>query len=312
MPKTCAADRWFLTGPTAAGKTDVGIELARRLDAEIVSLDSMALYRGMDIGTAKPTGEQRAEVPHYLVDVIGPHEDYSLARYLDEAARCVDEIRSRGREALFVGGTPLYLKGLLRGIFEGPPADHRLRRALRDEAERSGTEALHRRLAQLDPAAAERLHPNDLKRTVRALEVYEKTGRPISELQRQFHTGRPADECRVFVLDRPRAELHARINRRVDAMFAAGLVDEVRRLLDRPQPLARTPRQAVGYREVIEHLQGERALADTVEFVKRHTRQMAKRQMTWFRSLSECRFLGVEGCAEPAAMAERILRAAAG
>jgi len=367
MTGTPAADCWFLTGPTAAGKTDVGIELARRLGAEIVSLDSMALYRGMDIGTAKPTPQQRAAVPHHLIDVIEPHEEYSLARYLDEAARCVAEIRGRGREALFVGGTPLYLKGLLRGIFEGPPADRRLRRALREEAQRDGPETLHRRLARLDPAAAERLHPNDLKRIIRALEVYEKTGRPISELQRQFEAGRQAEECRVFVLDRPRAELHERINRRVDAMFAAGLVGEVRGLLrgwggaggrgtipfsqsencigrrgtvpfsqsencigrrgtvpfsqsesgdtgrrgtvpfslreNWDSPLSRTARQAVGYREVIEHLRGERGLAETVELVKRHTRQMAKRQMTWFRSLSECRFVAVEGGVEPAEVA---------
>jgi len=342
MPETPAADCWFLTGPTAAGKTDVGIELARRLGAEIVSLDSMALYRGMDIGTAKPTAEQRAAVPHHLVDVIEPHEEYSLARYLDEAGRCVAEIRGRGREALFVGGTPLYLKGLLRGIFEGPPAARRLRRALREEAERDGPEALHRRLARLDPAAARRLHPNDLKRIIRALEVYQTTGRPISELQRQFDAGRPADQCRVFVLDRPRPELHERINRRVDLMFAAGLIEEVRGLQQgwgsaggretapssqsencigrkgtapfsqsknwespRP-PLSRTARQAVGYREVIEHLRGERGLAETVELVKRHTRQMAKRQMTWFRSLSECRFVAVEGNLKPAAVAAQI------
>jgi len=333
MSETPAADCWFLTGPTAAGKTEVGIELARRLGAEIVSLDSMALYRGMDIGTAKPTPQQRAAVPHHLIDVIEPHEEYSLARYLDEAARCVAEIRGRGREVLFVGGTPLYLKGLLRGIFEGPTADRRLRRALRQEAEHHGPEALHRRLARLDPAAAERLHPNDLKRIIRALEVYEKTGRPISELQRQFDAGRPAEECRVFVLDRHRTELHERISRRVEAMFAAGLVEEVRGLVevagkgtvpfsrsenrDSPQsenwdsPLSRTARQAVGYREVIEHLRGERGLAETVDLVKRHTRQMAKRQMTWFRSLSECRFLTVEGSAAPAAVAERILSTAA-
>jgi len=306
MSTPFATDCWFLTGPTAAGKTEVGIELAGRLDAEIVSLDSMALYRGMDIGTAKPTPGQRAAVPHHLVDLIEPQEECSLARYLDEAGRCVAEIRGRGREVLFVGGTPLYLKGLLRGIFEGPPADRRLRQALREEAERHGSETLHRRLARLDPAAAGRLHPNDLKRIIRALEVHEKPGRPISELQRQFDTGRPAGGCRVFMHARPRAELNERIDRRVDAMFAAGLVEEVRTLLSRPEPLGRTARQAVGYREVIEHLQGERGPAETVELVKRHTRQMAKRQMTWFRSLSECRFVSVEGSVEPATVAEQI------
>jgi tRNA dimethylallyltransferase len=285
------ADCWYLTGPTAAGKTAVGLELARRLGAEIVSLDSMALYRGMDIGTAKPTREERAAVPHHLVDVIGPHEEFSVAQFLAAADAAVREIKGRGRVALFVGGTPLYLKALLRGIFSGPPADWELRRRLQDEAAREGEESLHKRLAAVDPRSAGRLHPRDTRRVIRALEVFEKTGRGISELQRQFHRARPAEECRVFVLDCPRGELARRIDRRVDAMFAAGLVDEVRRLLASPTPPGRTASQAVGYREVIEHLRGERDLAETIELVKLRTRQFAKRQMTWFRSLSECRFV---------------------
>ena len=192
---------------------------------------------------------------------------------------------------LFVGGTPLYLKGLLRGIFQGPPADWELRQPLAEQARQTAPGWLHEQVAAIDPAAAARLHPNDTRRLIRALEVFEKTGRPISEWQQQFDVGRPAAECRVFVLDWPKAELHARIDRRVDAMFAAGLVDEVRRLLALPQPLSRTARQAVGYREVIEHLVGRRDLAETIELVEQHTRQLAKRQGTWFRSLSECRFV---------------------
>ena len=328
-----ATDCWFLTGPTAAGKTAVGVALAERIGAEIVSMDSMALYRGMDIGTAKPAPADRQAVPHHLIDVLEPHQEYSLAQYLDAAHGQIAEIRGRGRESLFVGGTPLYLKGLLRGIFQGPPADWQLRRELQDFARQHGSAALHRRLAEVDPAAAKRLHPNDTRRLVRALEVFEKTGRPISELQRQFDVGRPAEACRVFVLDWPREELHARIDRRVDAMFAAGLVDEVRGLLysergtgtsPRPvspievltgsepvplseQPLSRTASQAVGYREVIEHLQGQHTLPDAVELVKRHTRQLAKRQMTWFRSLSECRFVPMEGEDGAGAVVEKIL-----
>jgi len=321
---TPPVDCWFLTGPTASGKTGLALELARQIHAEIISLDSMALYRGMEVGTAKPTPEERAAVPHHLIDLVEPHEEFTLARYVEEAHRAIEDIRGRGGEVLFVGGTPLYLKAMLRGIFEGPPADWELRRKLAEEAERDGADALHRRLAEVDPATAERLHPNDQKRVIRALEVYAKTGQSISDLQRQFDVGRPADQCRVFVLDWPRDQLYRRIDERVEAMFAAGLVDEVRRLLgvgrkgtgpfsqsekrDCPlPPLSRTARQAVGYREVIEHLGGRHDLAETVELVQRHTRQLAKRQMTWFRSLSECRFVRVEGELDVQGVTRRIL-----
>ncbi len=301
-----ALDCWFLTGPTASGKSGVGVELARLIDAEIVSLDSMALYRGMDVGTAKPGIEERGGVPHHLIDVIEPHEEYSLARYLEAAHACIEDIQARGKQVLFVGGTPLYLKGLLRGIFEGPPADWDFRNRLRQEAEQHGPGWLHGRLAAVDPASAERLHPNDTRRLIRALEVYEKTGRPISELQKQFGVGRPANECRVFVLNWPRRDLHARINRRVDEMFEGGLIDEVAGLLARAKPLSRTTAMAVGYWEVIEHLNGERPLPETIEAVKSHTRQLAKRQHTWFRGLSECRFIPVPGRIDDKQYAERI------
>jgi tRNA dimethylallyltransferase len=297
---------WFLTGPTASGKSAVGTELARLLHAEIISLDSMALYRGMDIGTAKPTSDERRQAVHYLIDVLDPWEEYSLAQYVSAAHRCVEDIVARGRTALFVGGTPLYLKGLLRGIFVGPPADWELRRRLAADARQHGAAWLHGRLAEVDAAAAARLHPNDTRRLVRALEVYEKTGRPISQWQQQFQIGRPADSCRVFVLDWPRPALYARIDRRVEAMFADGLVDEVRGLVAQPQPLSKTTRQAVGYREVIEHLSGAHGLAETIRLVQQHTRQLAKRQMTWFHSLSECRFVALADPFDAQAMSDRI------
>jgi tRNA dimethylallyltransferase len=280
--------------------------LARRLNAEIISLDSMALYRGMDIGTAKPTADERRAVPHHLVDEIEPHEGFSLAQYIEAAHDKIDGIRARHKEVLFVGGTPLYLKGLLRGIFQGPPADWALRARLAEKAERHGSDYLHRRLSEVDPVAAERLHPNDTRRLIRALEVHEKTGRPISQWQTQFETGRSADTCRVFVLDWPREQLHARIDRRVEQMFADGLVDEVRSLTARTLPLSKTARQAVGYREVIEHLEGKRDLAQTVQLVKTRTRQLAKRQGTWFRSLSECRFVAVSDPFDAADLAGHI------
>lgn len=357
MTRSFVSQCWFLTGPTASGKTAVGVELARRIGAEIVSMDSMALYRGMDILTAKPSEHQRREVPHHLIDVLEPHEEFSLAEYVAAAARVVEEIRLRGRAVLFVGGTPLYLKGLLRGVFEGPGPDWEFRRRLEHEARCGPPGLLHRRLAEVDPVAAQRLHPHDTRRIIRALEVHARTGIPISALQQQFEVGLPAEQCRVFVLDWPKDQLHERIDRRVDAMFAAGLVEEVRRLAwsevwagqlpdakrpppqpaDPPsrrfstlsglpgdvapllpalpdrqgeraagRPLSRTARQALGYREVLEYLLGRRGLAETIALVKTRTRQFAKRQRTWFRSLSECRMVSVSGEQDAAQIAQRI------
>ncbi len=299
-------DGWFLTGPTASGKTAVGLELATLIDAEIISLDSMALYRGMDVGTAKPTARERARVPHHLIDIIDPSEEYSVAQYVDAARQVVREITSRGRTPLFVGGTPLYLKALLRGIFKGPPADWPLRQRLHELAEQEGDQALHARLAQIDPASAARLHAADHRRVIRAIEVFEKTGRSMSQWQQQFDRARPAEACRVFALILPRDELVRRIDLRVDAMFASGWVDEVRRLMAGHTPPGRTAGQAVGYREIFAHLRGERGLDETIELVKLRTRQFAKRQMTWLRSLSECRFLFVSGEFEPADVAREI------
>lgn len=299
---------WYLTGPTASGKTAVGIELARPLDAEIISLDSMAVYRGMDIGTAKPTPEEREAVPHHLIDIVEPSENYSVAQYRAAALERIQEVSARGKEVLFVGGTPLYLKAMLRGIFEGPPANWELRHRLQNEARAHGPEKLHERLRQIDPRAAEKLHPNDERRIIRALEVHQATGTPISALQQQFEVGRPAEECRVFVLEWPRRELYDRIDRRVDEMFSAGLVDETQRLLDSGITLSRTARQAVGYREVLELLAGNLDLAATIELVKLRTRQFAKRQLTWFRSLSECRSVPVAEPFEPGLLARRIFQ----
>lgn len=300
------ADCWFLTGPTASGKTLLGLELARRLDAEILSLDSMAVYRGLDIGTAKPSLDERRQTPHHLVDLVEPDQDFSLAQYLSAAETVSAEVRSRGRLELFVGGTPLYLKSLLRGIFEGPPADWEFRRRILAEADERGPNWLHQRLAEVDPLAARRLHPRDVRRLVRAWEVFEKTGRPISDWQRQFERARPADECRVYVLHWPREELYRRINTRVDIMFAAGLVEEVRQLLAAGKRLSRTARQALGYREVLEYLEGRRDLPETVDLVKTRTRQFARRQLTWFRSLSECRWLSMTADVDMALLAEEI------
>jgi tRNA dimethylallyltransferase len=300
------ADCWFLTGPTASGKSQVGLELAQRLNAEILSLDSMAVYRGMDIGTAKPGAAARAQCPHHLIDLVDPDQDFSLSQYVDAAHAAAQDVQQRGRIPLFVGGTPLYLKALLRGVYQGPAADWDFRRQAEREAARLGPEALHRQLAAVDPLSADHLHPRDQRRIIRALEVFHLTGQPISHQQLQFDEGRPAEACRVFVLGWERPQLHLRIDARVESMFQAGLLNEVQLLLGRYGVLGRTARQAVGYREASEHLAGQRSLSETVEAVKSRTRQFARRQETWFRQLSECRRVPMSADRSPAETAEII------
>lgn len=281
-------DCWFLTGPTASGKTTIGLELAEILDAEIISLDSMAVYRDLDISTAKPTTEQRDSVPHHLLDIVAPNENFDLSSYVEAATSTVADITQRGKQALFVGGTPLYLKSLLRGLDEGPPPDWTFRREVEAEAARVGVEALHARLAQVDPLSAHKLDPRNVRRIIRALEVYKITGVPISHTQMHFDEGRPAEQCRVFVLHWPREKLHDRINARVEMMFQQGLVDEIRNVRDNCGEVSRTAAQAVGFREVISFLKEECDEQEAMRRVKVRTRRFARRQETWFRSLSEC------------------------
>jgi len=299
-------DAWFLTGPTAAGKTALSLALAARLNAEILSLDSMAVYRGMDIGTAKPDAATRQAVPHHLIDLVEPTVDFSIAEYMQQAHAEVDRLKSRGKQALFVGGTPLYLKALLRGLYEGPDADWEFRRRWEAKIERDGLDQLRVELGRVDPASLDRIHENDARRMIRALEVFHLTGEPISEYQRQFDKGRPAEECRVYVLDWPRPVLHARINQRVQEMFHRGLIDEVRRLLEKHGKLSRTASQALGYREVLAHLRGDYNEATAIEQTSAHTRQFARRQLIWFRGLSECRWQPMAEVEDVEALANRI------
>lgn len=308
-PNTWLAGAWVLTGPTASGKSDLGIELARRSNAEIISLDSMAVYRGLDIGTAKPTSTQRTDVRHHLIDMVAHWRQFSVADYLRLAEQAAGEIRARGKQVLFVGGTPLYLKGLLRGLFDGPPADAGLRRELAEVARTAGTAELHRQLTKVDPVAAGKLHPNDARRLIRALEVFAKTGQPISRWQTQFDA-KPRTDLVVWSLAWPRGELHRRIERRVDAMFAAGWVEEVQRLMADDRPLSPTALQAVGYAEIIQHVQGHRDLEATRQLVAIRTRQFAKRQETWFRSLAECRVVDMSQDTPPTQLASQLLNGA--
>ncbi|MBM4068034.1 MAG: tRNA (adenosine(37)-N6)-dimethylallyltransferase MiaA [Planctomycetes bacterium] len=287
------ADALILTGPTGCGKTALALDLAERLNAEVVSMDSMAVYRGLDIGTAKPTPTERARVPHHLIDVLEPWEAGSVAWWLAQAAACCREIASRGKRVLIVGGTPMYLKALLRGLFEGPGANSALRLRLEDEARQVGTPAMHERLRHIDPATASRVHANDLRRIVRALEVFELTGQPISAWQQQWSASVSERnlaghlEPRAVWLDLPRDKLYDRINRRVESMFAAGLVEEVRGLRGLERPLSRQAAQALGYKEVFAYIEGAAGLEATIEEVQMRSRNFAKRQMSWFRNLAE-------------------------
>ncbi len=281
------ADAAILTGPTGSGKSAVALELAERLNAEIVCMDSMTLYRGMDIGTAKPTADEQARVPHHLLDVLDPWESGSVAWWLDRAAEACRQIRGRGKCPLFVGGTPFYLKAVRHGLFDAPPVDPAIRPRLEADAARIGNAAMHRRLAEVDAKTARRLHPNDVRRVVRALEVFESTGRPISDLQLTWDTP-AATRIPCVYLDWPRDELCRRIDARVTAMLSAGWVDEVARLRQLPRPLSKEASAALGYRELLSHPAGTVVSEELAETIRLRTRQFAKRQLTWFRNLSDC------------------------
>jgi tRNA dimethylallyltransferase len=281
-----------LTGPTGSGKSSLALALAERIGAEVVAMDSMTFYRGLDVGTAKPTAEEQRRIPHHLIDVLDPWQSASVAWWLDRAAECVAEIASRGRQTLIVGGTPLYLKAMLHGLFEGPPADQELRSRL--EADAAGGADLHARLAAVDPVTAGRLHPNDLRRVVRALEVWELTGRAISDWQTEWRRSADADGPAVYCIDRPRTDLYARIDQRVNEMLAAGWLDEARRLRSLPRPVSREVLGAIGYRELFAFLDGRANWDDTVNLIRQRTRNYAKRQLTWFRHLPSCRFVPPE------------------
>ncbi|MCX7664262.1 MAG: tRNA (adenosine(37)-N6)-dimethylallyltransferase MiaA [Gemmataceae bacterium] len=284
-----------ISGPTASGKSNLALRLAEELNGEIISVDSMTLYRDMNIGTAKPTREEQARVPHHLIDVLDPSESAHVAWWLEQAQRVLAEIRSRGRLPIFVGGTPMYLKAMIHGLFDSPPVDVQIRQQLEEQAAQLGNEAFHAQLKEVDPITASRLHPNDVRRVVRALEVYRLSGKPLSAWQTQgwFDESQPAADQipKIWVIDWPRQELHQRINQRVEAMWQAGWVEEVRQLLQREKPPSKEALQALGYSEIIAFLKGEKNFTQTIEEISAHTRQFAKRQMTWFRGLKVCEFV---------------------
>ncbi len=283
----------LLLGCTAAGKTGVAIELARRIDAEILGIDSMQVYRRMDIGTAKPTPDELAAAPHHMIDIAEPSEAFSVARFVEAADRAVADITSRGRQVLALAGTPLYLMGLMYGMFDGPSADETFRAALRRRAEQDGNATLHAELAKVDPDAAARIHPNDYKRIERALEVWHITGRPLSEQQQQWSSGILRYPAIVLGIRREKEDNSRRINARVRQMIQAGLVEEVRSLLAEPAGLGEQARQALGYAQIISHLSGTMSLDDAIEEIKIQTRRLAKHQRTWFRKFTMTQWIDV-------------------
>lgn len=289
---------FVIVGCTATGKGALARAVAGHVGGEIVSVDSMKVYRGMDIGTAKPSPADRAAVPHHLVDVADPWEAFSVARFVTLADEAVADIHRRGRPVVAVGGTVLYLKCWYEGLFAGPGADPAFRAAIRRRAATEGLDVLHAELARLDPAAAARIHRNDLRRIERALEVYQLTGEPISRLQQQWGSAaprRPDWDWRLIGLRRERDETNRRINLRVKRMIEAGLVEEARRIWEDARGVGPQARQAVGYAELFEYFSGRGGLDEALEQIKIHSRQLAKQQRTWLRRLPGVQWIDASG-----------------
>lgn len=273
-----------IVGPTASGKTRMAVELAQRHNGEVISADSMQIYRTMDIGTAKPTKEEMGGVPHHMIDVADPEEDFSVARYVEMAARCVDDVLARGKLPIVAGGTGLYIDSLLSGrTFASFSPDSALRGELEQELAEKGGQAMLEALAQMDPEAAQRLHPNDHKRIIRTLEVYRSTGKTITQHNRETQAIPPRyDALTIGLAFQDRQAMWRRIDQRVDEMVAAGLEDEVRRLLTSGISPKCTAMQAIGYKEFTQALSGEMTWQEAADVVKLRSRQYAKRQLTWF------------------------------
>ncbi|MFQ6040294.1 MAG: tRNA (adenosine(37)-N6)-dimethylallyltransferase MiaA [Candidatus Poribacteria bacterium] len=282
-----------ILGPTAVGKTEIAIAVAQKLNAEIISADSRQIYRYMDIGTAKPTPCQQAKVRHHLVDVVDPDERFSAADYQRAADIATKDIQSRGKRAMLVGGAGLYFRAVVDGLFDGPGADPEFRTRLRAEAQKFGAEVLHSRLSRVDPESASRIHPNDLTRVIRALEVYEKRGKTIADLQKEWNRSSPRYSFIAFGINRERQELYKRIEARVDEMLEVGLLKEVKELMARGYDKDLPSMQGFGYKELTDYLEGESDWDTAVDLLKRNTRRYAKRQLTWFRNDPRIKWLNL-------------------
>ena len=294
----------FIVGPTAVGKTAVAVNLAKIIDAEIISCDSMQVYKGMDIITSKPNALLIKRIPHHLINMVCPSKDFDVARYRKASVSCIDTILKKAKVPLFVGGTGLYVSVLIDGIFTGSPEDALVRQRLYKEKEAYGSAKLYRRLQRVDPIAANKIHPNDIRRIVRALEVFEVSGRPISQLQAKRRGLSEKYDIRIFCLTMQREALYERINQRVEKMFTQGLVAEVKRLCT--LKLSKTAQYAIGIREIMEYSDGRLSLEEAKELIKRNTRRYAKRQLTWFRKDKRIQWLEVGAQETPTHIAKRI------
>lgn len=284
-----------IAGPTATGKSEVAVHVAESVGGEIVSADSMLVYRQMDIGTAKPTREVMRGVPHHLINIVEPDQDYSVAIYQKQAREVIADIQARGRLPVLTGGTGLYIRSVIDHYdFTGACRDESLRVKLLNEAQNNGFESLHLRLGEVDKQSAIKLHPRDVRRVIRALEVYYLTGKPLSSYWKMEKCAEPLYNLVFIGLTMAREELYRRIEQRVEAMIGAGLVDEVRRLLNAGYSPGLTSMQGLGYKEIIAHLAGELSLPEAVELLKRNTRRFAKRQLTWFRRDGRIKWLAVD------------------
>jgi tRNA dimethylallyltransferase len=304
-PTAAPADRikvGFIVGPTGSGKYALAMIVAERLGAEIVNADSRQLYAGMDIGTAKPSAEERGRVPHHLIDVRTPERPLDVAEFVAMGRAAILDIARRGRKALVVGGSGFYLRALRGGIFSGPSASSEIRAELEEIAAERGIPFLHDELMKIDPPSASRIQRNDLYRIVRALEVHRITGIPISIHQERHRFAEREFDTLTIALEVPRAQLYDGINKRFDAMVAEGFVEEVRRLVAAGYSPERAPLNSIGYREVASFIRGEITLAEAVDLAKRKTRQFAKRQLTWFHNEEDVTWVDAHRGAEQALM----------
>jgi len=276
------------------GKTEVAIEVAERLDGEIISADSRQVYRYLDIGTAKPTPQQRERIPQHLIDIVDPKEQFTAVDYGNLARKTIQEVFKREKTPIVCGGTGLYLRALTEGFFDGPPADAEIRVQMEKTADEEGVGALHRQLLQVDPEAAERIHPHDKKRIIRALEVFQICGKPLSLLQQEGEYPPKEYQFTKVGLIQRREELYKKIEKRVDNMIREGLLEEVKSLVERGYDRELVPLKTVGYKEMFEHLEEKYTLKRAIELVKRNTRRYAKRQLTWFRKDKEIHWFEIE------------------
>jgi len=306
MTRTDSITITAIIGPTASGKGKVSLYIAEKIGGEIISCDSMKVYKCMDIGTAKPSAEARANVPHYCLDLAEPHEPFSTDVWLKHAENAIRDIDSRGKKPILSGGTALYLKALREGLFEGPSADLEMREKLKAEAKEKGNEFLHKRLKKVDPESAGRIEVNDIRRIVRAIEVFELTGKPISEHQKEWGRPRTDYDMKLYGIRWPREILRERIAERVNRMFENGLVEEVKRIHE-GSGLGRESSQALGYKELIDFLEGRSTEDEARENLITRTRQFAKRQMTWFRKM-DIEWFDVTTDETAETLAERILK----